>query len=140
MRHRHHAGDAGRGLGLAVHPGAGFLLWLWLELEAAIGQLLLERVTTFRFLDGELLLLVQVVAVRFLVHAARRGELARRGERDNALPSAPKLLITPIFTDFSRFFPVFPWTSGRVLWIPGVQTEKMGEKWGKMGKKWVKNG
>ena len=54
-------------------------------------------------------------------------------------PSAPKLLITPIFPEFSRFFPVFPGTSGRVLWIPGVQTEKMGEKWGKMGKKWVKN-
>ena len=55
-------------------------------------------------------------------------------------PSAPKLLITPIFPEFSRFFPVFPGTSGRVLWIPGVQTLKMGEKWGKMGKKWVKNG
>ena len=53
-------------------------------------------------------------------------------------PGAPKLLITPIFPDFFRFFPVFPWTSGRVLWIPGVQTLKMGEKWGKMGKKWVK--
>ena len=52
---------------------------------------------------------------------------------------APKPLITPIFHDFYRFFPVFPWTSGRVLWIPGVQTLKMGEKWGKMGKKWVKN-
>ena len=54
------------------------------------------------------------------------------------IPGAPKLLITPIFPDFFRFFPVFPWTSGRVLWIPGVQTLKMGEKWGKMGKKWVK--
>ena len=57
-----------------------------------------------------------------------------------ALPSAPKLLITPIFPDSFRFFPVFPWTSGRAPWIPGVQTLKMGEKWGKMGKKWVKNG
>ena len=56
-----------------------------------------------------------------------------------AAEGAPKPLITPIFPDFFRFFPVFPWTSGRVLWIPGVQTEKMGEKWGKMGKKWVKN-
>ena len=55
------------------------------------------------------------------------------------LPSAPKPLITPIFPEFSRFFPVFPGTSGRVLWIPGVQTLKMGEKWGKTGKKWVKN-
>ena len=55
-------------------------------------------------------------------------------------PSAPKPLITPFLTDFSRFFPVFPWTSGCVLWIPGVQTLKMGEKWGKMGKKWVRNG
>ena len=54
-------------------------------------------------------------------------------------PGAPKPLITPIFPDFFRFFPVFPWTSGCVLWIPGVQTLKMGEKWGKMGKKWVKN-
>ena len=133
MRHRHHAGDAGRGLGLAVHPGGAFLLWLWLELEADIGQLLLERVTTFRFLDGELLLLVQVVAVRFLVHAARRGELARRGERDDALPGAPKLLITPILTDFSRFFPVFPWASGRVLWIPGVQDAENGRKMGENG-------
>ena len=35
-------------------------------------------------------------------------------------PSAPKPLITPIFPDFSRFFPVFPWTSGRALWISGV--------------------
>ena len=59
-------------------------------------------------------------------------------EVSDELPGAPKLLITPIFPDFFRFFPVFPWTSGRVLWIPGVQTEKMGEKWGKMGKKWVK--
>ena len=32
----------------------------------------------------------------------------------------PKLLIAPIFPDFSRPFPVFPSTSGRVLWIPGV--------------------
>ena len=54
-------------------------------------------------------------------------------------PGAPKLLITPIFSDFSRFFPVFPWTSSHVPRIPGVQTEKMGEKWGKMGKKWVRN-
>ena len=51
----------------------------------------------------------------------------------------PKLLITPIFHDFSRFFPVFPGTFGRAPWIPGVQTLKMGERWGKMGKKWVKN-
>ena len=61
--------------------------------------------------------------------------LAADGEM---VPSLPKLLITPIFPDFFRFFPVFPWTSGCVLWIPGVQTLKMGEKWGKMGKKWVK--
>ena len=59
--------------------------------------------------------------------------------RADACPGAPKPLITPIFPDFYRFFPVFPGTSGCVLWIPGVQTEKMGEKWGKMGKKWVKN-
>ena len=39
----------------------------------------------------------------------------------------PKLLITPIFPDFFRFFPVFPWTSSHVPRIPGVQTEKMGE-------------
>ena len=51
----------------------------------------------------------------------------------------PSLKITPIFPDFSRFLPIFPWTSGRALWIPGVQTLKMGEKWEKMGKKWVKN-
>ena len=50
-------------------------------------------------------------------------------------PSLPKLSITPIFPDFFRFFPVFPWTSSHVPRIPGVQTEKMGEKWGKMGKK-----
>ena len=54
-------------------------------------------------------------------------------------PSLPKLLITSIFPDFFRFFPVSPWTSSHVPRIPGVQTEKMGEKWGKMGKKWVKN-
>ena len=53
---------------------------------------------------------------------------------------SPKLLITPIFHDFFRFFPVFPGTFGRAPWIPGVQTVKMGERWGKMGKKWVKNG
>ena len=63
----------------------------------------------------------------------------KRMEQVANKPGAPKLLITPIFPDFSRFFPVFPWTSGCVLWIPGVQTEKMGEKWGKMGKKWAKN-
>ena len=51
----------------------------------------------------------------------------------------PKLLITPIFRDFSRFFPVFPGAFGRAPWIPGVQTLKMGERWGKMGKKWVKS-
>ena len=56
------------------------------------------------------------------------------------LPGRPKLLITPIFHDFFRIFPVFPGASGRALWIPGVQTLKMGERWGKMGKKWVKNG
>ena len=33
-------------------------------------------------------------------------------------------------------YPHFPQTSGRVLWIPGVQTLKMGGKWGKMGKTW----
>ena len=64
--------------------------------------------------------------------------MVRHGD-ERLLPGRPKLLITPIFPDFYRFFPVFPWTSGRVLWIPGVQTLKMGEKWGKMGKKWVKN-
>ena len=47
--------------------------------------------------------------------------------------------MTPIFHDVFRFFPVFPGTSGRAPWIPGVQTLKMGERWGKMGKKWVKN-
>ena len=47
------------------------------------------------------------------------------------LPSRrPKLLITPIFHDFFRFLPVFPWTFGRAPWIPGVQTLKMGERWG----------
>ena len=74
-------------------------------------------------------------------------EKAERGHRRSAGRAAvgalreprPKPLITPIFPDFYRFFPVFPWTSGRVLWIPGVQTEKTGEKWGKMGKKWVKS-
>ena len=66
------------------------------------------------------------------------GARARRGLADEQ--GAPEPLITPFLTDFSRFFPVFPWTSGCVLWIPGVQTLKMGEKWGKMGKKWVKNG
>ena len=54
-------------------------------------------------------------------------------------PGRPKLLITPFLHDLSRFFPVFPGTSGRVSWIPGVQTLKMGERWGKTGKKWVKN-
>ena len=54
-------------------------------------------------------------------------------------PGRPKLLITPIFHDFFRFFPVFPGAFGRASWIPGVQTVKMGERWGKMGKKWVKN-
>ena len=53
---------------------------------------------------------------------------------ESPTPSAPKPLITPIFPDFFRFFPVFPWTSGRVLWIPGVQTLKMGEKRGKTGR------
>ena len=63
--------------------------------------------------------------------------LAADGEM---VPSLPKLLITSIFPDFfSRFFPVFPWASSHVPRIPGVQTEKMGEKWGRMGKKWVKN-
>ena len=56
-----------------------------------------------------------------------------------AMAGRPKLLITPIFHEFFRFFPVFPWTFGRAPWIPGVQTLKMGERWGKMGKKWVKN-
>ena len=72
-----------------------------------------------------------------------RGGLRREQDRPHRPghlpPGAPKLLITPIFPDFSRFFPVFPWTSSRVPRIPGVQTEKMGEKWGKMGKKWAKN-
>ena len=39
----------------------------------------------------------------------------------------------PYFPRFSRFSPVFSWTSGRALWIPGAQTEKMGERWGKTG-------
>ena len=52
----------------------------------------------------------------------------------------PSFLITPIFHVFFRFFPVFPWTFGRVSWIHGVQTLKMGERWGNMGKQWVKNG
>lgn len=34
---------------------------------------------------------------------------------------------SPIFLDFFPFFPGLL----AVLWIPGVQTEKMGEKWGK---------
>ena len=60
---------------------------------------------------------------------------------DGGYPKTPRCAETfnyPFLTDFSRFFPVFPGTSGCVLWIPGVQTLKMGEKWGKMGKKWVK--
>ena len=69
----------------------------------------------------------------------RAAEQLMRARAPQTLAGAPKLLITPIFPDFYRFFPVFPWTSGRVLWIPGVQTLKMGEKWGRMGKKWVKN-
>ena len=52
---------------------------------------------------------------------------------DLPLPGRPKLLITPIFHDFFRFFPVSPGTFGRAPWIPGVQTLKMGERWGKMG-------
>ena len=56
-----------------------------------------------------------------------------------AIPKPAEAKIAPIFPDFSRFFAVFPWTSGRALWIPGVQTVKMGERWGKMGKQWVKN-
>ena len=63
----------------------------------------------------------------------------KRMEQVANKPGAPKLLITPIFPDFFRFFPVFPWASGCVPWIPGVQTLKMGERWGKMGKQWVKN-
>ena len=59
--------------------------------------------------------------------------------RNIILPGRPKLLIAPIFHDLFRF-PVFPWTFGRVPWIPGVQTLKMGERWGKMGKKWAKDG
>ena len=59
------------------------------------------------------------------------GEVGQGGAQP--LPGAPKLLIAPIFPDFSRFFPVFPGTSGRAVWIPGVQTEKMGERWGEMG-------
>ena len=58
---------------------------------------------------------------------------------DSDVGDGPKLLITPIFHDLSRFFPVFSGTFGRAPWIPGVQTLKMGERWGKMGKKWVKN-
>ena len=54
----------------------------------------------------------------------------------NDEPGRPRLLITPIFHDFFRFFPVFPGTSGRVPWIPGVQTLK----WAKYGGKWVENG
>ena len=76
------------------------------------------------------------------VRAVRGAQCRRLSDRESAcgLPGRPKLLITPIFHDFSRFFPVFPGTSGRAPWIPGVQTLKMGERWGKMGKKWVKNG
>ena len=65
-----------------------------------------------------------------------------RAKRANAQirPGAPKVLNDyPHFPRFLSIFPVFPGTSGRAPWIPGVQTEKMGEKWGKMGKKWVKN-
>ena len=65
--------------------------------------------------------------------------LAALGIIGAMVPSAPKLFITSIFPDFFRFFPVSPWSSSHVPRIPGVQTEKMGEKWGKMGKKWVKN-
>ena len=64
---------------------------------------------------------------------------ARRPHPQHDEQGAPKPLITPIFPAFFRFFPVSPGTSGRALWIPGVQTLKMGEKWGKMGKKWVRN-
>ena len=61
------------------------------------------------------------------------------GECAPADPGRPKLLITPIFHDLFRFFPVFPGTFGCAPWIPGVQALKMGEKWRKMGKKWVQN-
>ena len=36
-----------------------------------------------------------------------------------------------LFSTSFRFFPVFPWTCGRAPWIPGVQTLKMGERWGR---------
>ena len=47
-----------------------------------------------------------------------------------------KPIITPVLNDFSRFFPVPPWSYGRAPWIPDVQTLKMGEN----GGKWVNNG
>merc|ERR1712093_378301 len=42
------------------------------------------------------------------------------GDYRGTTPGAPKPLITPIFPDFFRFFPVFPWTSSHVPRIPGV--------------------
>ena len=68
---------------------------------------------------------------------AEAQDMIREGDKDR---DGKISLITPIFSVFSRFFPVFPWTSGRARWIPGVQTVKMGERWGKVGKRCVKNG
>ena len=41
-----------------------------------------------------------------------QGVLLEGYHRNASLKGAPKLLITPIFPDFYRFCPVFPWTSG----------------------------
>ena len=42
--------------------------------------------------------------------SGREPDAAQGSARD---AGRPKLLITPIFHDFFRFFPVFPWTFGR---------------------------
>ena len=72
--------------------------------------------------------------------AAPRPEAVKMA-RPAAVTNLPKAQAFnyPHFPRFFRFFTVFSGTFGRAPWIPGVQTLKMGERWGKMGKKWVKN-
>ena len=77
--------------------------------------------------------------ISLIVAVWTAGREAANGDVIIGRSRCAKPLITPISPDFSRFFPVFPGTYGRARWIPGVQTLKMGEKWGKMGKKWVKS-
>ncbi len=73
------------------------------------------------------------------VSSGSRAAAARAAATAPTSAGAPKLLITPIFHDSSRFFPVFPWTSGRASWIPGFLASRR-RKWAKNGGKWVKNG